>query len=465
MKVSTKVTGLSLLVLFLLTSMIIIFSMAWSKQTIERLTKLYFKEKLETLIFQAEVNDDLYFEGIYPSEDDAKHRVAAELLNYYQASDHKEILPFIFDEKNRVILLPTFKPRQPIPKEMNGHHIQNKNRGSFTAIINKTEYFIIFKKFLPWKWTFGFAVPKNIINNGVNREFKLLILLAMSSLFFFSVLMLALLKTAFSPLLKLTNAVQSVKQGDFDTLKKLFTDNSEIGILSSEFQTMGNEVERKIIQLKKEVTKRTQTANELDKTRIYLTNIYNSIQSAMIIIDKNIKILDWNTITENYIKIPLNEAKGKSLFEIMPKMLRTELKIKKTFATGKKQLLNKQHFSINNQSYCFAISFYPMKEDTEKKQIIVIDDISEIDQKEKQLIQAQKMESVGNLAGGLAHDFNNILGGIKGANALVKTLLKIAKPDLKKIEEFINLSETSADRAAGLVKQLLSISRKKHTEF
>lgn len=75
---------------------------------------------------------------------------------------------------------------------------------------------------------------------------------------------------------------------------------------------------------------------------------------------------------------------------------------------------------------------------------------------EEQFIQAQKMESIGRLAAGVAHDFNNILSVIIGYGELL--LSNIPKDDLnrKKIEEILKAGE----RASTLTRQLLTFSRK-----
>jgi PAS domain S-box-containing protein len=83
-------------------------------------------------------------------------------------------------------------------------------------------------------------------------------------------------------------------------------------------------------------------------------------------------------------------------------------------------------------------------------------DISERKRLEAQLIEAQKMEVIGQLASGVAHDFNNILGVIMGYCDLIASALDPDNPLQKYSEEIRHAS----DRAAGLTRQLLVFSRK-----
>jgi PAS domain S-box-containing protein len=72
-----------------------------------------------------------------------------------------------------------------------------------------------------------------------------------------------------------------------------------------------------------------------------------------------------------------------------------------------------------------------------------------------QLHQAQKMEAVGLLAGGVAHDFNNVLGVIMGAAELAQRALADGKPPHKSLESIVKAST----RAAALTRKLLAFSR------
>lgn len=74
---------------------------------------------------------------------------------------------------------------------------------------------------------------------------------------------------------------------------------------------------------------------------------------------------------------------------------------------------------------------------------------------EEQLAQSQKMEAIGKLAGGIAHEFNNLLQVIRGHAELAQTELEDKSEDTTGIDEVIS----AADRAALLTRQLLAFSR------
>lgn len=100
----------------------------------------------------------------------------------------------------------------------------------------------------------------------------------------------------------------------------------------------------------------------------------------------------------------------------------------------------------------------PMLEQAGERETAMLYVIDATEQKalEAQFAQSSKMEAVGKLAGGIAHDFNNVLTAIIGYSDLLLQTLRTADPAYKDIKNI----QQSAYRAAGMVRQLLSFSRR-----
>jgi PAS domain S-box-containing protein len=91
----------------------------------------------------------------------------------------------------------------------------------------------------------------------------------------------------------------------------------------------------------------------------------------------------------------------------------------------------------------------------------LVRDITEKKKLEQKVVQAQKIDSIGNLAGGIAHDFNNILTSIMGAASIMKR--RMSKSN--KLFPFVDIVETASTRGKSLTNQLLTFARRTPVEF
>jgi PAS domain S-box-containing protein len=90
----------------------------------------------------------------------------------------------------------------------------------------------------------------------------------------------------------------------------------------------------------------------------------------------------------------------------------------------------------------------------------VVRDITEKKILEQKIMQAQKIDSIGNLAGGIAHDFNNILASILGSASIMRRRMK----PKDKWYQFVDVIEIAAKRGASLTRQLLTFARRNNVE-
>ncbi|MDD5596766.1 MAG: response regulator [Victivallaceae bacterium] len=219
-------------------------------------------------------------------------------------------------------------------------------------------------------------------------------------------------------------------------------------------------VEKQSLLIFNDLTEIREAEKRLRTTRNYLTQLFNSIHLLLIGVDEEGKITQWNQAIENFTGIKSEFAIGVELWNIALFLHNYRTEVQEAINSGISHEKHRENVSWRKRSYVFNISINPILHKENKGAVIILEDVTELARQNELLFQAQKMETVGTLTGGLAHDFNNVLGGIKGSLSMIKYYINNSPEDTKEVNEFLGLAEESVSRAASMVEQLLALSRK-----
>ena len=209
----------------------------------------------------------------------------------------------------------------------------------------------------------------------------------------------------------------------------------------------------------RDVTDRKRTEESLKESEKRYRTIFESTATANIIIAEDTTILMANDNFANLCGYPKHELEGKMSWTVFihPEDLQKMKTYHKIRRVDSGLAPSSYEFRFLNRKgdilYLFlSIAVIPDSNDS----IASLVDLTGRKQLEIQLTQAQKMESVGRLAGGVAHDFNNMLSVIIGNTEMAINRIERSGPLYKSLQEIMNAGMRSAD----LTRQLLAFARK-----
>ena len=254
-------------------------------------------------------------------------------------------------------------------------------------------------------------------------------------------------------------------QGEFKTLSNAFIFAS--GELDKGIQSLNNTIEE--TRLKNE--KIDALNRELLATSNRYREILNSSFVGIIIHDDRGNVIDANSTMIKMLGLDSKEeALAYTIYdysgnETTP--FEADLHMRRAIE-GEKEIFEWViRRPRDGSEFPVQVSLRQVSFDGEQDYIIAnVIDITEQKRAEEKLIRSQKLETVGNLAGGLAHDFNNVLAGIAGPVSMIEYKLKkrgTVENDV--LEKYLDNINSAVDRASGIVNQLLSISKKQSSNF
>jgi two-component system cell cycle sensor histidine kinase/response regulator CckA len=186
-----------------------------------------------------------------------------------------------------------------------------------------------------------------------------------------------------------------------------------------------------------------------------VANLFDELPVALIQIGEKDEVIRANRAARSMLKLRGDETPDFSeVVEGLGRSITAWLaKLRDRSALGRSEMVKVKRLQAD---VFLQVSFMYQPTDGKGSLIGVLSDATELKSLEAQFVQSQKMQAIGQLAGGVAHDFNNLLTAISGYCDLLLLRHENGDPDFGDLTQIAH----NANRAAGLVGQLLAFSRK-----
>ena len=203
-----------------------------------------------------------------------------------------------------------------------------------------------------------------------------------------------------------------------------------------------------------ESVKMRQLDARLATTKTLLESVIDQFPYALFLLDRN-GIICFANRKARLEFLEAREPTGERIEEVVGG-------IEKGFLEKDLMLQGELHHRRGDDYKLYSLESYPIKDDKGKvvfKSLVLKDVIDERVEEEESTYRS-RMETIGKLAGGVAHDFNNVLTGILGYASLMKRML----PEEGQLNRYAEVIESSAKRAATLTEHLLNFSRRQRVK-
>ncbi len=228
----------------------------------------------------------------------------------------------------------------------------------------------------------------------------------------------------------------------------------EIDVLGTAFARMTGQLNRSIDDLQTRNLQLAESEKKAKESKVLLDSIINSMPSVIIGVDPELRVTQWNTKAQSLTRLTQEAAQGGSLVEVFPALAPHLAVITASLTTNRITGIPYWQDDAEGRRHYSEMTVYPLVSRGLQGAVLRIDEVTDRVAMEERLRQSQKMDAIGQLAGGMAHDFNNMLGGIVGAADVLR--LKVDPAAFKLVDNITS----AAERAGELIRKLLAFARK-----
>lgn len=208
---------------------------------------------------------------------------------------------------------------------------------------------------------------------------------------------------------------------------------------------------------------------DLSALNNYNEDIVESVAGGLIVLDRSLKVLTWNTGMEQISKVERDQALGRNLFDLFSDREDSQLRerIAETLADGQPREIRNYTFSTpaGNEFIGYVkVSRLRASKDEVSGVILSIEDVTEKARMGEQLRRMERMRTVGEFAAGMAHEINNPIGIVSACAEYLAARAEANEIDRERFVSRLRIIQEEALRCSAIVGKLLVFARQSKLE-
>ncbi len=250
-----------------------------------------------------------------------------------------------------------------------------------------------------------------------------------------------------APLEELASAMKRVTRGDSAALRVASGSDDELAELAAAFNEMAGRVEVR--------------ERDLARSRSSLERLLSSIPDTILVLDAGLRLVEVRTREAHLLARPAASSHGAALSELLdaPQGLLLEEEALLALQTGGTRARSVS-VSWGGRSRELELQTSRFEQEGEPRALLILRDVTERRRMEQTLQESSRLEAMGRLAGGVAHDLNNHLAVLQASVEMLASELSAGVR-----AEVVADAKAASGQAAGLVRDLLAFARHRKVEL